>query len=229
MDRNMSIHSEIQDLLDKCGISGSEQQQIIDSLDKLRENLQAASEEVNLTRLTEPVDFWTKHVADSLSVLAVSPDLRKSSLKLADIGPGAGFPMLPLALTNHNLTVYGIEPAGKKADFIDSQINTFSLSNCCTVRMSAKEASHNNNYRGSFDIIVARAVAQSDKLIKESRLLLRSDTPSRIVLFKTPEQIENEKKLAEREARKFKLKLNTSQPIQLPLNAGWRQFFILQR
>jgi len=225
----MPINSEIQNFLDKCGVSGPEQLQIVDSLEKLRQNLQAASKEVNLTRLTESLDFWTKHVADSLSILSVCPELRNSSQKLADIGPGAGFPMLPLAFANHNLTVYGIEPNGKKADFIDSQIDTLSLPNCSTVRMSAKEASHNDNYRGSFDIIVARAVSQCDKLIKESRLLLRSDAPSCIVLFKTPEQIENEKKLAEREARKFKLSLDISQPIQLPDNAGWRQFFILKQ
>ena len=111
----MTISGKIQDFLDKCGISGSEQEQLVDSLEKLRQNLQLTTEKVNLTRLTKPDDFWIKHVADSLSTLTVCPELRHSLVKLADIGPGGGFPMLSLlALANRNPTAYGIEPAGKK-------------------------------------------------------------------------------------------------------------------
>jgi len=225
----MLLSDDINIFLDYCKVPQTGRQRLFGNLEIVRHNLEEAACAINLSRLVKPLDFWVKHVADSLSLFKAVPDLRQNHFSLADIGPGAGFPMLPLAHANTNLATCGIEPAKKKANFIQQQIETLKLTNCSVCRMAAKEASHNRQLRGTFDIVVARAVGKADKIIRESRLLLRNNHPVKIVLYKTPGQINEEKESARREADKFGFRMNLSTAIQLPMHAGFRQFIILYK
>src|SRR3712207_2556668 len=56
----------------------------------------AGNRQVNLTRITEPFEFWEKHLWDSLR--GVFPYVSKVALKVIDIGTGAGFPGVPMAI-----------------------------------------------------------------------------------------------------------------------------------
>lgn len=222
----MEIPSQAVTFIESCGLHSDRADAVFQAMKIVRNNLTESSHQFNLSRLTNQVDFWIKHVADSLSLFCVMPDLLQGKRRLADIGPGAGFPLLVLAAANPELICWGIEPVRKKTDFINNQIECLGLTNCGTVSVPAKEASHRPEFRNSMDLVVARAVGQSEKLIREARLLLEKGGGSAMLLYKTPRQIEQEYDVLKRETKKYGLILSFSDVFELPLNAGKRQFVI---
>lgn len=225
----LQIPSQSIAFFERCGIDSRRLVTVEQKLAVVRANLEKSSSQLNLSRLTKSVDFWIKHVADSLALCLVMPGLLTGGWRLADIGPGAGFPVLALATVNPALKCWGIEPASKKVEFIKQQIAELELDNCDTLNASVKAASHLSEFQHSFDVVVARAVGRGDKLIRESRLLLRQKAESAIVLYKTPQQIGQEEAVLNREAEKYRLTVQFSEVFDLPLNAGKRQFVMVKR
>ena len=77
-----------------------------------------------------------------------------------DIGTGAGFPGLPLAMVLPDLHVTLMESTGKKITFLDHIITTLGLANAYTLRARAEEAGQQVEHREAYDIVTARAVAR---------------------------------------------------------------------
>lgn len=117
----------------------------------------------NLTAIKEPEEIALLHFADSLKI---SDDIPKGA-RVLDIGSGAGFPAVPLAISRPDITVIALDSTGKKVDFINSAANQLQLSNLSAVCGRAEELLSTviaQNHiagidRGSFDIVTARAVA----------------------------------------------------------------------
>ena len=103
----------------------------------------------NLTAIKEPVEMVDKHLLDSL---AVQPHLR--GLRIADIGTGAGFPGLPLAIVNPNRRFTLMESTGKKAGFLRHVVGSLRLGNIEVV-LGRSEAQRPAK---PFDSVVARAL-----------------------------------------------------------------------
>ncbi len=176
-------------------------------------------------------DFHFKHIADSLAVLLVYPELLVPSkiegfagpVRLADVGCGAGLPGIVLAIALPHLQLTAIESNHKKADFVKLSSSELGLENRVkVVARRSREIARDEQYRDRFDVVTARAVAPADKTIRENRLLLAPD--SSLILYKTPTAIADELPLARREADKHKLTVETSDVISLPAEAGQRQF-----
>lgn len=77
---------------------------------------------INLTRITEPEDFWNKQILDSIEPFNQSKIFRESineSDVHVDVGFGGGFPLLPLAYLNPQKEFVGIEARAKKAKVVD--------------------------------------------------------------------------------------------------------------
>ena len=85
-----------------------------ESLLRLVDELQAGNAQFNLTAIRDRPGMLRKHVLDSLSL---QPYLRGA--RMADVGTGAGFPGLPLAIINPERHFSLIEATGKKARFVD--------------------------------------------------------------------------------------------------------------
>jgi 16S rRNA (guanine527-N7)-methyltransferase len=216
--------ADIRDLLDELGCDGD-----LRTLARLGENLRLANRTVNLTRLSSPQDYWLGHVTDSLLALRFWPALRTDPLRIADVGCGAGFPLLVLAWATPAAELTGIEATGKKVDFIRRQAAELNLSNVTACHSQAREAARQPTLVGRFDLVVARAVGPTGKLLKDARGLLAASPSAALLSYKTPQAIEEEHDLTAREATKFGFAVSHSPVYTLPGQAGPRQFVLCQR
>ena len=127
------------------------------------------NEKFNLTGIKEPNDIWIKHFLDSLTVIQAIPE---SAKKIVDIGTGAGFPGLPLAIVRPDLDITLMDSTGKKVDFLLEVIRDLDLKNVRAVKKRAEEAGFDKSYKGKFDAVLARAVAMLPKLVEYAMPLL---------------------------------------------------------
>ena len=112
---------------------------------------------VNLTSITAPDEVVDKHLLDSLAVL---PLLKGAAV--ADVGSGAGFPGLPLAIADPNRRYALIESTGKKVKFIRHAVEKLALPNVDVVLGRAE------SWRPSrpFDSVVARALGSLAEFVR---------------------------------------------------------------
>jgi 16S rRNA (guanine527-N7)-methyltransferase len=199
------------------------------TLARLGENLRVANRTINLTRLSTPRDYWLGHVADSLLALHFMPSLRTEPLRIADVGCGAGFPLLVLAWANPAATLTGIEATAKKVDFIRNQIAELGLPNVTACHAQAREAARQDDLAGAFDLVVARAVGPTAKLLKDARGLLATAPSSALLSYKTPQALAEEQPLTRREAEKFGYDVSLSPVFDLPGQGGPRQFILCRQ
>ena len=116
------------------------------------------NKKINLTAITEPAAAAKKHFADSL--LPIKSGLFKNGSSCLDIGTGAGFPGLPLAVFLPECRFTLIDSLAKKLAFTDEAISEIGLKNAETAVTRSEDMIRNSpETRESFDIVVSRAVA----------------------------------------------------------------------
>ncbi|MCD8203873.1 MAG: 16S rRNA (guanine(527)-N(7))-methyltransferase RsmG [Coprobacillus sp.] len=113
-----------------------------------------ANEKMNLTAITDEEEFVNKMLLDSV---LVSKDIDLSKGKLLDIGSGAGFPALPLAIMFPNLNVTLLDSTSKKVKHCEEVVEKLGLTNVTCVDKRAEE--YINGHRETFDFVTARALA----------------------------------------------------------------------
>lgn len=122
------------------------------------------NQRMNLTTITDPDEIAIRHHLDSLSV---AQNLTfAAGDKLADVGTGAGFPGLPLAVVFPQLQVTLFDSTRKKLGFVNQVIETLGLSNARTHHMRAETAGQDRAHREQYDVVVARAVALLPTLVE---------------------------------------------------------------
>ena len=126
--------------------------------------LLAANESRNLTRLTKPDDLAVGMFLDSLLFNRVINNAKE----IIDIGCGAGFPSIPIALTNPKPKIVAIDSRKMKVDFINEIISDLKLTN-----VQAKHARVEDLKKLQCDIVVARAVGSLPKTLTLALPLLR--------------------------------------------------------
>lgn len=122
------------------------------------------NQRMNLTSITAPEDIVVKHFLDSLTLTAVVT--RFDGLRLIDVGTGAGFPGLALAIAFPALEVTLLDSTAKKLRFIEAVGEALQLGNVRTLHARAEDAGRDKGHRARYDIAVARAVARLPALVE---------------------------------------------------------------
>ncbi len=186
--------------------------------EKLRLFLEETNRHVNLTRLTGEKDFYIKHVIDSLAPGKYFPEYTAESAAVADIGCGAGFPSLILALAYPQLRLTAIDSTGKKIAFVAAAAKMLNLKNLHAVQGRSTEMNCKAEFRHRFDLVVARAVAPAPRIVADSDNFLRKS--GKYVLYKTPDQASEDLPVL----RKMGGNWQQSDIFELPEDAGRRCF-----
>jgi 16S rRNA (guanine527-N7)-methyltransferase len=160
------LAKKVQDVPGPPGLSLDEAQRA--TITRVLELLEG--ERASVSSVTDPGAAWRVHVADSLTGLAVD-DLRAAA-RIADIGSGAGFPGLPLAVARPDAQLDLIESVGRKSDFIRRAIDAAGLRNADVVAARSEEVASGPR-RESYDAAVARAVGRLSTVAELASPLLR--------------------------------------------------------
>lgn len=123
---------------------------------------------VNLTAITDEKEFIVKHIVDSIS----AAKFIKENAAVVDIGAGAGFPSIPLKIIRDDIAVIMLDALSKRVDFLNFAVSELSLKNAKAKHLRAEEAGE-KLLRGSADVVVARAVGQTNILLELSIPLLK--------------------------------------------------------
>lgn len=118
---------------------------------------------LNLTAITEMKDVVLKHFVDSISIVSYF-DLKGK--KVIDVGTGAGFPGIPLAILNPDTEFVLADSLKKRLHFIDQVTEKCDLKNVTTVHGRAEDLGQDTMYRERFDYCVSRAVASLPVLLE---------------------------------------------------------------
>lgn len=113
-----------------------------------------ANRQFNLTRITDPADAAVKLYTDSLAVVAWARGNNIAAKRVLDVGTGAGFPAVPLAVAQPNWQVTALDGTGKKIVFLDKVCQNMALTNLRAVHGRAE------TWRDTlpFDVVLFKAV-----------------------------------------------------------------------
>ncbi|HEX6753165.1 MAG TPA: 16S rRNA (guanine(527)-N(7))-methyltransferase RsmG [Solirubrobacterales bacterium] len=129
-----------------------------------------AEERASVSSVTDPGRAWKVHVADSLTGLEV--EALKDAPTIADIGSGAGFPGLVLAVALPSAQVDLIESVGRKCEFVQRAIDAAGIGNARILNVRSEELAAGEG-RGAYDAVTARAVGRLSTLAELASPLLR--------------------------------------------------------
>ncbi len=144
-------------LLQAAGEIGLNLQPHLPQFAHLFELLTTANQTLNLTAIRDEEGIVLKHFVDSLTCLTY-PGFQ-DGMTVIDVGTGAGFPGLPLALVRPKIRFDLLDATKKKVDFVESTIRALKLENAKAIWGRSEELSHTIVKRETYDAAVTRAVA----------------------------------------------------------------------
>jgi 16S rRNA (guanine527-N7)-methyltransferase len=136
----------------------SERQQA--QLQSLYTEVVTANRNLNLTRITAPEEFWEKHLWDSIRGVGdfiTAP----AALRVVDIGTGAGFPGLPLAIARADWELTLVDATTKKIGFIQTIAPELGLTNIRSIVSRIEDLGQQSAHRQQYDLALLRAVASA--------------------------------------------------------------------
>ncbi len=123
---------------------------------------------MNLTAITDMDEVIYKHFIDSSCLVRVVPDIYEKPYRLIDVGTGAGFPGMVLAILNRDLQIVLMDSLAKRVRFLESVISRLGLSYVSAIHARAEELARDDSHREMYDICTSRAVANLQVLSEYS-------------------------------------------------------------
>lgn len=177
-----------------AGVEASDRQ--LDQLQELLDRTGEANAQFNLTAIRDRPGMLVKHVFDSLSLLPFlpppegaenAPDMAPGSaaegaadgsadtdggeplpVRIADIGTGAGFPGLPLAILRPDLDFLLVDSIGKKARHVGATAHALGLANARVENARAEQLRRAGTFAGAFAIVTARALSSLEDFARNA-------------------------------------------------------------
>ena len=131
-----------------------------------------AEERASVSSVTDD-RAWQVHIADSLTGLEVAE--MHQARRIADIGSGAGFPGLVLAVALPSVQVDLIESIGRKCEFIQGAATKAEIPNAQVLNARSEDLATERGRRETYDVVTARAVGRLSTLAELASPLLRED------------------------------------------------------
>jgi 16S rRNA (guanine527-N7)-methyltransferase len=135
------------------------------------------NERAGITSISDPAEAQHRHFGESLALLQA---LRAAGvlptgepIRIADLGPGGGFPGIPMRIAEPALELVLVESNQKRADFLRLAVGVLDLDGVEVVAQRIEDAGRNPALRASFDVVVARALAAMPVLVEYALPLLR--------------------------------------------------------
>lgn len=154
----IEFEKEFNELISKYNIKSNN---ITKQLYTYMECILESNNNINLTSITNPNEFIVKHFIDSLIISEYI-----DGNKILDIGTGAGFPGIPLAINNPDKNFVLLDSVNKKLNVIRGTLPKISINNVDVIHSRAEDLAHDNEYREQFDCVVSRAVANLTTLVE---------------------------------------------------------------
>ena len=178
---------------------------------------------LNLTRIVAPEEMAIKNFLDSLALLRLD---WTGELRCLDLGTGAGFPGVPLALARPGWSLTLLDSLQKRLRFLDSATRELGLSNLTTLHARAEDAGRSPDHRESYDLVVSRAVAHLPVLLELATPLVK--VGGHFVAYKGSEA-SSELEESSRALRELKVEKEHMFEIDLPLDMGSRSLIIFRK
>jgi 16S rRNA (guanine527-N7)-methyltransferase len=162
----------------ECGLSLSDD--ALARFIRYADLIRAWNRRINLISRMDEDRILSRHVFDSLCLLSAAPI--PSGDRVLDLGSGAGFPGIPVALVRPDLQMVLVESKRKKVLFLQKAVSELFLANCTVILGRIEET----DIAPPVDVVVSRAVADLATLIGWVRPLFRSGR-GRLLAIKGPE------------------------------------------
>ena len=167
---HMDDYAHVRAMAEPFGLELSDDE--IQRLGAFLDLLEQANARMNLTRITDRDEAWTRHIMDSLTLL---PYIEAAgATNLIDIGSGGGLPGLPLAIVRPDLPITLLEATGKKARYLAETADSLGLTNITVLADRAETlGAPDGGGRDAWDVITARAVGPLRVLLELAMPLVR--------------------------------------------------------
>ncbi len=170
--------------------------QHLDRFEAFAALLEEGRSRLNLTTITGPEDVADKLFLDSLTAMLGLPAPLAAGERIIDIGTGAGFPGVPLAVMMPEAGVTLLDATARKAAWVDGAVRAAGIANAWGVAGRAEDLGHDPGWRGQFGVATARAIASLAAIAEMAIPLLR---PGGIAIaLKTATGVDDEIASAER-------------------------------
>jgi 16S rRNA (guanine527-N7)-methyltransferase len=136
----------------------------VDRFQQLYESILAGNQQLNLTRITAAEDFWEKHLWDSLRGIQAVWNLPIA--RAIDIGTGAGFPGIPIAMTHPSWHVTLLDSTQKKVAFLNTIAANLGLENVKAIASRAEQLALTKPHAAAHDLATIRAVGSASLCIQ---------------------------------------------------------------
>lgn len=188
---------------------------------------------MNLTAITDFDEVMKKHFLDSLAFTRLlhekndGPiDFASFRFRMIDVGTGAGFPGIPLAILFPNAQFVLMDSLNKRINFLNEVVSKLQLQNVTCVHSRAEDLARKSEYREQFDYAVSRAVANLSTLAEYCIPFVKVD--GSFVSYKS-EKLQEEIMLAKSAMHLLSVKETARISFNLPSSDIYRTLLVLQK
>lgn len=154
----------MKELFERYGITMSDWQK--EQLKEYYRVLIKENEKMNLTSITDRDEVIRKHFLDSALIMQSDVWRQKEQAEVLDVGSGAGFPGMVLAVLNPKMKFILLDSLKKRVDFLDELVIEINVNNVIPYHGRAESYGRDEVFRNHFDFVVSRAVAELPVLLE---------------------------------------------------------------